>query len=37
MELTQQVREYANQGMKEMSVEFGMMGYIYIEEAAVKP
>jgi hypothetical protein len=32
MELTQQVREYANAGMKEMSVEFRKKGEIYVEQ-----
>jgi hypothetical protein len=31
MELTQQVRDYANAGMKEMSVEFRKKGEIYVE------
>jgi phosphomethylpyrimidine synthase len=30
MELTQQVRDYANAGMKEMSVEFRKKGEIYV-------
>jgi phosphomethylpyrimidine synthase len=32
MELTQQVRDYANAGMKEMSVEFRKKGEIYVEQ-----
>src|SRR6516164_6532027 len=32
MELTQQVREYANAGMKEMSVEFRKKGELYVEQ-----
>jgi len=32
MELTQQVRDYANQGMKEMSVEFRKKGELYVEQ-----
>jgi phosphomethylpyrimidine synthase len=32
MELTQQVREYANQGMEEMSLEFRKKGEIYVEQ-----
>jgi phosphomethylpyrimidine synthase len=31
MELTQQVRDYANRGMEEMSVEFRKKGQIYLE------
>jgi phosphomethylpyrimidine synthase len=33
MELTQQVRDYANEGMKEMSIEFRKKGEIYVESA----
>jgi phosphomethylpyrimidine synthase len=33
MELTQQVRDYANAGMKEMSVEFRKKGEIYVEQS----
>jgi phosphomethylpyrimidine synthase len=32
MELTQQVRDYANAGMQEMSVEFRKKGEIYVEQ-----
>jgi phosphomethylpyrimidine synthase len=32
MELTQQVRDYANQGMKEMSAEFRKKGQLYVEQ-----
>ncbi len=32
MELTQQVRDYANAGMNEMSVEFRKKGQIYVEQ-----
>jgi phosphomethylpyrimidine synthase len=32
MELTQQVREYANQGMQEMSLEFRKKGEIYVQQ-----
>jgi hypothetical protein len=31
MELTQQVREYANAGMQEMSVEFRKKGELYVK------
>ena len=32
MELTQQVRDYANQGMEQMSVEIRKTGEIYVEQ-----
>jgi phosphomethylpyrimidine synthase len=35
MELTQQVRDYANQGMKEMSVEFRKKGELYVEQTGI--
>src|SRR3981189_2791854 len=34
MELTQQVRDYANAGMNEMSVEFRKKGEIYVEQTS---
>jgi hypothetical protein len=37
MELTQQVRDYANQGMQEMALEFRKKGEIYVSAPAQQP
>ncbi|HMF95047.1 MAG TPA: hypothetical protein VKE96_12165, partial [Vicinamibacterales bacterium] len=37
MELTQQVRDYAAAGMKEMSLEFRKKGEIYVEPTTTIP
>jgi hypothetical protein len=37
MELTQQVRDYANQGMQEKSLEFRKAGEIYVSAPKEQP